>query len=237
MKKTFLIGTLIAVSFAVVAVYMFTKDKDEKVMMTPSGEDVSTTENTEVVVTNPVSGTDTMYTLIARGEDLECSISYSSAEVESSVTNGTVFTSQGKLRGDFLVTEGADDVVSSMIVSDGDLYSWTAVEGKKYGMKITLEELEASKTTTEAPEAKEVVSLEQSVDYECNPWKEVDRSIFVPPTDIIFSNYSDLMNRGMEYGNVYGEEGVSLEGQSPCSLCDQVKGEGRDECRKTFSCQ
>ncbi len=237
MKNTLLISIASAVVVGAIAVTLLMRNSDSDVKTSQNDQISNIEEQNQEVEKTPISGTETMIALLEKGEDLECSVSYISEENSNSPTTGTFFTSQGKMRGDFVVMSMQEEIVSSMIMDTESMYTWTIVNGDKYGMKISQAELENSKKNDDSPEAHEAVPVDVAVDYECKPWKEVDRSIFVPPTDVIFKDYSDLMNTGMEFGNVYGEEGVSLEGKSPCQLCEQVEGAGKEECKKAFSCQ
>lgn len=234
MKKVLLFSSLVAILLAAAAVFMLFKDSSSEVKGTTLELPVVTEE---VVDANaPISGTDTMTSLLARGENLECTIKYSTSDAVPVLTEGTFFTSQNRLRGDFIVSnQGTTDALSSMILRDDTMYSWTEIEGEKYGMKISMAELNASKSNDENLEAREVVPLDAAVTYECKPWVVVDGSVFEPPSDILFKDFGDLVNTGMEFGTVY-EEGVG-GAVDQCALCDKVEGEGKKECKAAFSCE
>jgi hypothetical protein len=126
-------------------------------------------------------------------------------------------------------------VVSSVILKDQVLYSWSEIDGETYGMKISMEAMNKQKETGQGPDTREPVPLDAPVNYSCKAWPAVDGSIFEPPSNVIFKDYADVVNTGMEFGTVYDEVG----GQSAqCALCEKVEaGPGKDECRKAFSCQ
>ena len=46
------------------------------------------------------------------------------------------------------------------------------------------------------------LTSEDSVQYRCQPWENVDRSVFIPPTSIIFKDAASI---DAEYGTVYEE--------------------------------
>lgn len=154
------------------------------------------------VVPEPRQGIGTLESLRLGGEDMECTISYSNEEQQSSV-EGTYFVSGGSMRGDFL-TEAPDlsgQILSSMIINDVEvLYVWSEIEGVSYGIKMNLGEAAGSEV-----EAHEPVALDAEVRYDCKPWENVDRTVFVPPSDILFQDMNELMRSGMEYGTVYEE--------------------------------
>ncbi len=238
MKKILLISIVSAVVVGIVALMLLINNPKSEVKEQVEVKDTVTLNQDQNVSDNPVSGTETMKALLSKGEDLECNITYKSDISTTTPTSGSFFTSQGRMRGDFIVPTLQEEVLSSMIMDSQNMYTWTVVDGQKFGMKISLTELEKSKLTDDSPEAHEPVPLDVSVDYECKPWKPVDASIFVPPSDVIFKDYNDLINTGMEFGNIYEEqEAISLEGKSPCQLCEQVDGPGKEECKIAFSCQ
>lgn len=133
------------------------------------------------------------------GEDLECTIAYKD-EAEQSSVNGTYFVSGAKMRGDFLTTSAdmPDQILSSMIIDGETMYMWSEIEGGLYGVKTDL-----AAATTPATDGREPVPLDKDVDYDCKPWREVDGTVFVPPSEVIFQDMSKLMQGGMEYGTLY----------------------------------
>lgn len=144
-------------------------------------------------------GTGSLEMLRLLGEDLECTISYSDAE-QGSAVEGTYFVSGGSMRGDFL-TESPDlsgQILSSMIIDDTNMYVWSEIEGQTYGMKMDL-----SLVNDPTYDAREPVALDAAVIYDCKPWKNVDRTVFMPPSTVMFQDMSEMMQAGMEYGTLY----------------------------------
>lgn len=168
-------------------------------------------------------GSGTFVDLMARGENLECAISYEGAEAEE-VVEGKLFVSKDRFRGDFETKDG----VVSMISKGDDVYFWSTVEGEKYGMTFNRQEM----TNSNMPDVREPVPEDSPVDYNCQSWIKLDESIFVPPSDIIFNDFSHIMKAGMEDGMIYGEEsGVD------CSVCEAVPdADGQKQCREALSC-
>ncbi len=234
MRKILLLSIGGALVVGGAAFFMMTQGKS------PKGEEVTTATTTPVVsnaeTTTSFSGNGSMVSLLARAENLECSVSYY-AEENGTATEGSFFTSRNRLRGDFVVTGTGIGTVSSVILKDDTLFSWTEIEGEKYGMKINLSELEESKKNENSPDAREAVPLDAPVTYNCTPWLTVDGSIFEPPTDILFKDYADLMNVGMEFGTIYEGETSAGDKEIQCSLCDEVAGAGKAECRAAFACE
>lgn len=232
--KTFLIWSLVVAGVVGAgALYLLFGNTSEKEVMTSApNEEVVIKEETPNLA--PTSGSGSLSELMARGQNLECSINYAASAVDQTKTEGTYFTAAGKMRGDFVVSSNGQDTVSSLIMNNGMMYSWTEIEGESYGMKIALSELEASKNTQGAPVAQEVVPLEADVDYNCKAWVALDNSIFEPPTNIVFRDFSDVVDMGMEFGTMYeGGEGMG----SQCAACDQLSGSEKAQCRQMMSCE
>lgn len=232
--KTFLVWSIVvAVVAGGAAMYFLFGDSPKEETQIEGGEETMVEE--EAVPTQPSSGSNTLTSLMARGQNLECTVAYTQAAGVETKTEGTYFTAAGKMRGDFIVSSMGEDTVSSIILRDGTLYSWSEIEGDAYGMKISLSQLEASKTEG-TPAAQEVVPLDASVDYECKAWTAVDNSIFEPPTDIIFSDFGDIVNQGMEFGTMY--EGGGAEGtQNQCAACEGLTPSEKNICRQMMSCE
>ena len=178
-------------------------------------------------VVTPTTGQSSLSALATLGQNLECSIVYEAKEGIDHKTEGTYFTSLGRMRGDFVVSGQKEQAVSSVIIKEGFMYSWTEVAGEKYGMKVEL----ATVPEVGAPPTREPVPLADEVSYKCQPWENVDGSVFEVPTDIIFTDYSAVMNQGMEYGNSY--EGA---GAKSCAVCDSLTAEAKQQCLAMMGC-
>lgn len=159
-----------------------------------------------------VNGQGSLDELLARNENLECVITYKDNATSSQMMEGTVYTSNGKMRGDFITTDNGQEILASMVIKDNTFYSWSVINGQKFGMKANMDQLKASSTDNGQPRADNgPVALDQSVDYDCKPWNNVDGSVFELPNDVIFRDFGVLMNTGMEYGNIYETDGVKVE--------------------------
>jgi len=151
------------------------------------------------------AGTGSLQELRTLGETVECSITYEPQDGSDSV-EGTYFVNDRNVRGDFL-TETPDlsgQMLSSLILRDDTMYVWSTIDGETYGLQMDLSQLDA----TEA-EGNQPIPLDDSVEYDCAPWTNVDRTIFEPPQDVLFQDFSELMQAGMEYGTLY-EEGQMM---------------------------
>jgi hypothetical protein len=231
MKNFALVVSVVAVAVLVAVLYLVfsgseRSSSEDNISSSPVGIE-------KAPETQPTSGTATLASILERGEALECSINYTD-DNSGQVVEGTYFTKAGAVRGDFVVPGINGTMVSSMIVRDGFMYSWSEIEGETYGMKINLETLAEQKATNTGPDTRETVPMDSSVNYNCKAWLNLDDSIFETPTDVLFKDYIDVMNVGMEFGTVYDEEGGR---SAQCMLCDRMaSGEGKDQCVAAFNC-
>lgn len=147
----------------------------------------------------PFSGVDSLASLQAQGKNLECQVVYEQKGVEGA-TEGTYFTSNGNLRGDFVVPapEFGGTIVSSMIVGGSSMYVWSTIDGDTFGFKSDI-------TNDTKVDSNEPVPLDAQVKYTCTEWENVDGSVFVPPADVTFKDLGAAIDAGMEYGVMEGE--------------------------------
>jgi hypothetical protein len=147
-----------------------------------------------------LNGLGTMNDLLSREKSLECQIT----TIDNTVTNeGTFFVADQKIRGDF-ITESPDmqeSAVSSIIVREDTMYVWTEIGGESYGVTFQMQSTNETDIQTQEP-----VKLDERVQYSCQSWERVDQSVFIPPTDVMFQDMSQVLQEGMEYGTVYEEE-------------------------------
>jgi hypothetical protein len=234
MKAIVITGAIAVIAVGAVVYLLITPTRPTVV---PAEAILPTATNTEVVSEWPRQGTGTLSALMLRGEALECTIVYT-PDIGAAV-EGTYFVADGQLRGDFITMADGMEVLSSMILSADTLYTWSEVYGEQYGMRIDLTKVTLGDDT--APDTREPVPLDEVVTYDCRTWPEVDGSVFIPPGDILFQDYSELMQQGLESPTVF-DEGASATAMppgtgDPCALCAQVPaGPGRSECLKNFSC-
>ena len=232
-RKILGISIVLAVVLLLVAFWQMSQTAEQNVpandLMENNEQSVDDSQKVEVNET----GKETMKVLLARQENLECAIKYKNPDSTSASSEGTFFTSRGRMRGDFIVNDGSNKVLSAMIIVDQKMYSWTEIDGQKYGMQVDLAEME--KMQGAKPDTKEAVPLDQQVNYECKPWKSVDSSIFEPPKDIVFTDFGQVMKAGMEYGTSYDGEAA---GSGQCELCLSLSdAEAKKQCLAAMACE
>lgn len=195
------IGAVAVGAFAYFALFGSSSDVSEQ--QVAERTDSAQIENEQIEAGNPLSGRGTFDQLVALGQNLECQVSYRPEGQETTV-DGTYFVSNGDMRADFLVwSPELGNQVSSMIVLPEQTYVWSEIDGQTYGMSFATDMFEDPESAV-ADDA--VVSMDEEVEYTCSAWVRVDRSIFQPPANVQFQDYSQLMQQGMEYGTVYDSE-------------------------------
>lgn len=200
---------------------------------TPADEVTATPSNDD-----PISGRGSLSALLALSRNLECMVANDADPQFAS--EGTVFLSDGKVRGDFLTGPRGEQVLSSLIIRDNTMYLWSTIDGETWGMKSDLS-AGAPEAETPALETQEPIGLEDNVRYDCKPWVGVDGSVFVPPGDVLFRDLGTIMEQGMEYGTTF-EGGARADmavpgGGDPCAACALVTDpSSREVCEIQFSC-
>jgi len=201
MKYLLIGGISVVVIGGIILITLFGSNPvHNKSANTQTGDDTSEVE--PVDATREVfSGQGTLASLIARAESLECSITYTAPDGPE--VTGTYFVHNGQIRGDFLTTvpELGGEVLSSIIIADGAVYSWSDIAGQMYGVKVLAPETEVDMTTPDTIRAP--IADDAPVSYECRLWTAIDNSIFQPPSSVLFQDMTSVLDVGMEYGTVY----------------------------------
>jgi hypothetical protein len=120
--------------------------------------------------------------------------------------SGTLHVAGKKFRQESVTTDAKTQALSqSYSLSDGEsVYTWGAMMGGK-GVKISMSSLEnmITGTPSETPSQVNAV-LDQQYQYQCEAWT-ADDSLFVPPTNITFSDMSQLIKNMQGFQNKYGK--------------------------------
>jgi len=197
------VGAVIVAGAFLYVVFGPTSSDTVPVTTNGTGSEVPTEESETSTAVEPFSGAGTLAELMGRGQSLECTISY---QVENTpAVEGTYFVHDGRVRGDFVtnVPEMGGDVLSSIIMADGEVYSWSDINGQMYGVKVVVPANEMDATTPET--IRTPIPDGAAVSYDCRPWTAIDNSIFEPPSAVLFQDMSQMLEGGMEYGTIYSE--------------------------------
>ena len=108
-------------------------------------------------------------------------------------SEGTVYISAGKIRGEFTTTAEGKLIETSLIVTDGYQYIWSSAMQGGFKMKIPDIATSSASTNTETT-GTYYWNAEQIGDYDCVPWT-TEESKFIPPVTIVFTDMSTALPR------------------------------------------
>jgi hypothetical protein len=156
---------------------------------------------------------------------MQCTFNY---DDEGNMTDGTVYLSGKKMRGDFSFTQNGGKIMNSHVIRD-DVYGYTWLDGQKQGTKIKIETSdEITKDDEDEKDGKLFALDDKEVDYDCKPWN-VDSSMLIPPTDVEFQDISAQVEKIQETTNQLNE--------SRCASCNQAPaGTAREQCLQALGC-
>lgn len=151
-------------------------------------------------------------------------------------SSGTIYTSSGKMRGDFQTVSKGQTLISHMIIVDQISYVWT--DGVSQGMKLSAGKIgsltgTASSSGTVAETNSTPINVEQKVSYGCVAWTP-DQNLLTLPTNIKFSSLSEIMPQIQANESATGSSG--LDTKAACQACDKLPGSAREQCKKALSC-
>lgn len=144
-----------------------------------------TTSNTDSsqTPTTTESKSSSLLDLLSAGKNQRCTFKTSTS---TSVSEGTFYIANGKMRGDFKTTVDGKTEEMSMI-RDGDTnYIWGS--SLETGIKMTI----AIDKLSENQQASQFVNPDAKLDYNCMPWT-TDSSLFTPPSNVKFTDMTSLV--------------------------------------------
>lgn len=171
----------------------------------------------------------TLKDLILSGKNYNCT--YNMTDEGGNKLEGEVFvaSSGNKLSGQFTNIQPDGTTTVSNMISDGEYtYTWTPDTNKGYKIKINPED-NSLYGTGDNTQNDQAVNENQNIDYNCHAWV-VDNSKFTPPTNVEFTDTSEMMQKAQE-----AQE--KAKDSIDCSVCDQVPaGSARDQCLSNLGC-
>lgn len=177
MNKTLL--KVLIVGAVVVGGYMyFEANKNKEGEMTSQ-----TNENTNIESTGKKMA---FAEFMKQGGSYKCTVRQSVNNMDS---NGTVFVSNGMVRGSFTTTVSGKETVSNILVRDGYTYVWSP--DMPIAMKIAIPKNEVDANINADTSGSYGWNAEQIGDYNCENWNE-DQSTFVVPTGIQFMDSTQM---------------------------------------------
>lgn len=190
MNTNTIVGLVIAILVVGGGAWYFTSNQGENTGA-PQGASDEKKETT--------MGEGTLASLIARAGSWKCTVSMTSDVAPSS---GVAYIANGKVRADFTsspAASGTKEVHSSMIQTDGYVYTWSDMMAQ--GMKMKVPSATDPAVSEMTPE-----KYTEQVSYTCEPWM-ADGSLFIPPAEVSFLDPGSL---GVPGGIPQLPEGVEM---------------------------
>ena len=162
--------------------------------------------------------------LLKRGGSLACQIS---SDDNGNVTDGTMYISDGNLRGDFSFTQADGVSYEGSMINDGEFsYVWgdnlPFGEDGPSGVKTKVS-VQDQASGEKNDDDNQIIDMDDSFTFNCQPWS-VDNSKFTPPSDVEFVDLSaDIQN-------------LIDTTQDLCGQCEAVPAEGRAACLQALGC-
>jgi hypothetical protein len=147
---------------------------------------------------NPPEGQGPLRELVARGEALECTFSFTHDEGTSGTGTG-YFAPDERMRMETTVTQNGETANGSYVIQNDVMYMWGTAEGQSYAMQMPVRETKSQQYTEQTP-----VDLDDNVSFDCIPWT-VDEERFAIPED------RNFMDMGAMMQDVPEMEGMSQE--------------------------
>lgn len=195
----------------------------------------SQTENSKM---QPVSNTPkSLSDFLSMTGTLKCTFSNSTNN-----SSGTVYVSNGKMRGDFQSTNNGTAQQSHMVNDGTFVYFW--VDGQN-GTKMSLsaiknEEAQVSGTPSNNSQPQGGMDMHQKSIYSCSPWV-ANSSVFTPPASVTFTDYSAMMQKAQPGSSLPQGSAASnsMHGTTAeCAECNQAPaGAARNQCLSALHCQ
>jgi hypothetical protein len=169
----------------------------------------------------------TLKALIASAIPQTCSFT----NKQGADVKGTVYTSGGKMRGDFTTTTSKGVTSNGHMVVDADTtYVWTDEMKQGFKMKITDEQKNQAAANSQA------MDLNQNVSYTCKPWIP-DAGVFTLPKDISFMEFSLPNKAGVAVPPETGTEAGAAGVTSQCAMCANLPATAQEACKAQLGCK
>jgi len=204
------------------------------------GEEAANPQNKASQMT---TGKKSLSDFLSMNATLKCTFSD-----KTNSSSGTVYVSNGKMRGDFTSQDNSAATQTHMVNDSSYIYYWT--DGQKNGYKMSLATIKnetphismsPSHGTSDQGQT-QGMDMHQQSNYSCGPWV-VNSSLFTVPSDITFTDYSAMMQGSSSQsapheGAAATQEGTQMHGNAAmCAQCDKAPaGSARSQCLATLHC-
>lgn len=196
-KIVLLCFVLIVVVGGFVLATSFKKDEATLAPATAEQESSVETEATESEKES-LTGFGSFASLLSMGRNITCEYTYQ--DEEGGTGSGTGYFAGERMRVDSVMTMAEDgSVYNSHIINDGEtMYTWTETADGTFAtmMPVTETEIDEPMSYEETEDSSADFSAGQEVTYDCDSWS-VDNSVFVPPSDVEFTDMGAMMEAMM----------------------------------------
>lgn len=224
----FIIPSVVVVLILLIGGYFFMSSGNKNDPMTPDSKEAMSKDGDEMVnqeMAKEVEVKGSILDLVKKGIPLSCNFEYVG---EDNQTRGVTYVNGDKVRGDFF-TSTSEGTMEGHMISDGEyVYTWSSEMPQGVKMKIDEFEkdtdLESNEIATQDGQAE---ALKGDYDYKCLPWSP-DSNVFEVPTDIQFTNISEMMNSVKQ--NIPNTNNL-------CTSCERLQDAASIvECKKALNC-
>lgn len=159
----------------------------------PTGTPNPADENQPTATPTEQSQSTSLRELLANGQNQKCTFSMSETDKDDNktTTGGTLYISGKRMAEEVQITNTGNGGINTnmMMISDGDkIYTWDPSK-KTPGMMFKMVEPTG---TADGKTQNQNVDLDKKIDMKCSPWG-VDESKFTVPTDVKFTDLTELM--------------------------------------------
>lgn len=192
-----IIGVVAVIIIITAGVFLLSKKPSR-----PIQEETASQQSTSSAESTATRGS--IKSLLGMGKNETCTVTYPSAEGE---TKGTVYVSGKKMRGDFTIKDtSGKEIESHMIADEAYNYFWSSATSQ--GMKMKIDD--TAKATPTPNTQTQGADLDREVDYKCSSWP-VDDSKFMPPTNIQFTDISQVMKQTQTQPSLMNSQKLACE--------------------------
>jgi hypothetical protein len=166
------------------------------------------TLNSDEGSSSPVS----LKSLLATGSSQTCTFQNSG----DNASTGTMYISEGKVRGDFNSMVENKPLVSHILIDNNTSYLWT--DGQPTGFKTSFDVNSAADSLgTGSPDSiTESFDPDANLNYNCTAWTQ-DSSKFTLPAGVEFTDLNAQLS-------------------SQCAVCDSLTGDAKTQCQLALKC-
>lgn len=225
MKKSLLIGIIIAVVAIASVIFFVTRDDG-----TPA---TSGTNAARPVANTAAAELQSVSELLASGKSVKCTFALDDPNGDQS---WTMYADGKKVRGDFSVAQTGVNAApwdGHMLQDQEYVYTWGQSGGQAFAtkMKIAAAANASANVNVNASAPAEAFDVDQKFEMDCDSWS-ADASKFVPPSDVTFTDLSAQLEQLQNLTNT-----AVTNAASQCAACDMAPDEtAKAQCRSALGC-